>query len=166
MTNDESFFFDPNKEEGSHFDLIPPGEYVAEIIEAEIKQPRSGDGHMLTLTWRISEGDYEGRQIWESLCFQHSKEQTQAIARRKLKDICVACAIEEQITDPEVFKFKPVRVRIGIQVDRSGAWEDSNKISRVRSLEDDPKEPAPPQPAKPRPQAGSGPGKAPWRKSA
>jgi Protein of unknown function (DUF669) len=62
----ENFFFDPSKEEGSHFNLIRPGNYVAEIIEAEIKQPQSGDGHMLAITWRISEGDYEGRQIWES----------------------------------------------------------------------------------------------------
>jgi hypothetical protein len=162
----ESFFFDPSKEEGSHFDLIPPGEYVAEIIEAEIKQPRSGDGHMLALTWRISEGDFEGRQVWESLCFQHSNEQAQTIARRKLKDICIACGIEEQITDPEVFKFKSARVRIGVQVDKSGAYDDSNKISRVRSLEDDPAEITLSQPAKPKPQAGNGPGKAPWRKSA
>jgi hypothetical protein len=140
---------------------------VAEISEAEIKQPRSGDGHMLALTWRISEGDFEGRQVWESLCFQHSNEQTQTIARRKLKDICVACAIEEQITDPEVFKFKPVRVRIGVQADKNGAYDDSNKISWVRSLEDDPAEPAPPSPPpKPKPQAGNGPGTAPWRKSA
>jgi hypothetical protein len=164
----DSFFFDPSKEEGSHFDLIPPGEYVAEIIEAEIKQPRSGDGHMLALTWRVSEGDYEGRQVWESLCFQHSNEQTQAIARRKLKDICAALEINEQITDPEVFKFKPVRVRIGIQVDKSGQYDDSNKISRVRALEDDPGEPTPAPSSKPKPQptAGNGPGKAPWRKSA
>jgi hypothetical protein len=57
-------------------------------------------------------------------------------------------------------------VRIGVQVDKSGAYDDSNKISRVRSLEDDPAEITLSQPAKPKPQAGNGPGKAPWRKSA
>jgi hypothetical protein len=84
-----------------------------------------------------------------------------------LKDICIALGIGEQITDPEVFKFKPMRVRIGIQVDKSGRYDDSNKISRVQSLEDDPAEPTPlQQPTKPKPQAGNGPGDAPWRKRA
>ena len=57
----DKFLFDPEGEEGSHFDLIPAGDYEAEIIAAEIAQPRSGDGLMLKLTWRITKGDYEGR---------------------------------------------------------------------------------------------------------
>ena len=53
----DELLFDPETEEGSHFDLIPAGSYVAEIIEAEIGQPKSGAGHMLKLTWKITEGD-------------------------------------------------------------------------------------------------------------
>ena len=53
----DDFFFDPGTQEGSSFELIPPGDYVAEIIEAEIRQPKSGDGHMLALTWKICQGD-------------------------------------------------------------------------------------------------------------
>jgi len=32
----DKFLFDPEGEEGSHFDLIPAGSYVAEIIDAKI----------------------------------------------------------------------------------------------------------------------------------
>src|SRR5262249_41656798 len=75
----DEFFFDPDHEEGSRFELIPAGVYVAEVVETEITQPKSGDGNMLRLTWKITEGEYEGRPVWQTLCFQHSKEQTQTI---------------------------------------------------------------------------------------
>jgi hypothetical protein len=116
MSNE--FVFNPDQQEGG-FGLLPAGDYTAEIIEAEIRQPKSLDGHMLALTWKISDGEYEGRQAWQTLCYQHSNVQTQDIARRMLKDICIALGITEQVTDPEVFKFKPAKVRIGIQSENS-----------------------------------------------
>jgi Protein of unknown function (DUF669) len=130
------FVFDPANEEGDNFDLVPSGEYVAEIIDAAIKVPQSGDGHMLKLTFKIAEGEFEGRQIWWQLCYQHSKAQTQSIARRAIKGICDALDIHEQISDPEVFKLKPVRIRIGVKVNKSGQYDDRNKIIRVKPLRD------------------------------
>ena len=173
----DEFLFDPESQEGSHFDLIPAGSYVAEIIETEIAQPKSGDGHMLKLTWKISEGDYEGRQLWQTLCYQHSNAQTEAIARRSLKDLCVALDIGEQVSNPEIFKFKPARIRISVESDKSGQYDDQNRVRRVKPLTDSdgeaqevkrsaaaakpaPKD-VPPQAKKP---AGNGPGAAPWKR--
>jgi hypothetical protein len=172
----ENFYFDLETQEGSSFELIPPGAYAAEIIEAEIGQPRSGDGHMLSLTWRIVDGEYEGRQVWQTLCYQHSNAQTQDIARRMMKDICIALAINEQVTDPEVFKFKSAQVRIGIRPDKFGQFDARNFIKRVQTSAD--AEPPPPTAPKPpktvassqskpavKP-ANTGLGPAPWKKSA
>ena len=169
----DKFLFDPEGEEGSHFDLIPAGSYVAEIIDAEIAQPRSGDGHMLKLTWKITKGDYEGRQLWQMLCFEHSNPQTQSIARRTLKDLCDAFGIKEQISDPEIFKYKPARIRVGIEVDKTGQYDDQNRIRRVKPLTDSDSEAreakrsaaatkSAPPPAK---AAGNGPGAAPWKRA-
>jgi hypothetical protein len=177
----DEFYFDPEQQEGSSFEPIPKGEYTAEIIEAEIRQPRSGDGHMLALIWKIIDGDQEGRQVWDTLCYQHSNQTTQDIARRKLKDLCTALAITEQVTDPEVFKFKSVRVRIGIQSDKYGQYDDKNRINRILPLQEaqaealeaassKPAKPAAAQPAgaapKPAPKPTNGPGAAPWKRPA
>lgn len=97
----DEFYFNPEQQEGSDFELIPPGDYVAQIIEAEIRQPKSGDGHMLALTWKICEGEYENRQVWDTLCYQHSNVMAQDIARRRLKDICTAFDITEQVAIPK-----------------------------------------------------------------
>ena len=157
---------------------------AAEIIEAEIRQPKSGDGHMLALTWKICDGDFEGRQVWDTLCYQHSNATTQDIARKRLKDLCVALGITEQVTDPEIFKFKPAQVRVVVQVDKHGQFDDQNRIKGVRPLaETDAKsveaksssmkaaqsaKAAQAKPAvKPAPKpAGAGPGTAPWKRPA
>lgn len=166
------FFFDPSQQEGSNFEPFPAGYYVAEIISATIGQPKSGDGHMLSLTWRIAEGDYENRQIWQTLCYQHSNPTTQDIARKALKDICTALAINEQISDPEVLKFKPAKVKVVVEVDKFGQFDDKNVIKRVKPLTEPDNEAqeakpaaAAPKPAtKPTP-AGTGPGAAPWKQT-
>jgi hypothetical protein len=165
----DEFYFDPEHQEGSQFKLLPVGDYTAEIIDAVISQPKTGDGHMLSLTWKISDGDHEGRQIWQRLCYQHSNPTTQDIARRFLKDLCLALNINQQITDPEVFKFKPARVRVGVESDKYGQFDDQNRIKRVHPLSAEPEPPAPsPKPAtKPAPTAkpaAAGPGAAPWKK--
>lgn len=164
------FFFNPDEQEGSNFEPIPAGEYVAEIVDVAISQPKSDDGHMLRLVWRVVEGDFENRQVWQTLCYQHSNPTTQDIARKMLKDICVALDINEQISDPEIFKFKPARVRVDIESDKYGQYEDQNKIKRVKPLTkaDNEAQEAKPAAAAPKPApkpAGTGPGAAPWKQT-
>jgi hypothetical protein len=139
--------FDPATQEGNAWDVLPVGEYVAQIVEASIQQPNSGDGYHLALTWKIIEGDYEGRQVWQRITYLHSSEQAQTIGRKTLKDLCVATDVAEQVDDAEVFLFKPVRIRLGIERDKQGVYADKNRISRILPLEAKSEEPE--QPAKP-----------------
>ena len=142
--------FDPETQEGNSWDLLPVGEYVAQVVEASILKPNSGDGYYLALTWKIIEGDYEGRQVWQRITYLHSSEQAQTIGRKMLKDLCVATGVAKQFDDVEVFLFKPVRIRLGIERDKQGVYPDKNRISRILPLEAKSEEPEQPeQPAKP-----------------
>ena len=142
--------FDPATQEGNAWDVLPVGEYVAQIVEASIQQPNSGDGYHLALTWKIIKGDYEGRQVWQRITYLHSSEQAQTIGRRTLKDLCDALGVNEQVKDAEVFLFKPARIRLGIERDKQGVYPDKNRISRILPLEAKSEEPEQPeQPAKP-----------------
>lgn len=161
---DHDFSFDPGAEEGTNFDLIPVGVYVAEIIEAGLSTPKSGLGSMLNLTWRIIEGDYEGRQIWDRLCYLHPNLQTQSIARKRLKDVCDALGILQHFTDPEILKYKPARIKVGIETDRNGQYDDQNRVKRVYPLDDEGK--TSPEPARPAPRPVTGGPGLPWRTGA
>jgi Protein of unknown function (DUF669) len=130
--------------------VLPVGEYVAQVVEATIQQPNSGDGYQLALTWKIIKGDNEGRQVWQRITYLHSSEQAQTIGRKTLKDLCVATDVAEQVDDAEVFLFKPVRIRLGIERDKQGVYPDKNRISRILPLEAKSEEPEQPQqPARP-----------------
>jgi len=142
--------FDPETQEGNSWELLPVAEYVAQVVEASIQQPNSGDGYYLALVWKIIKGDYEGRQVWQRITYLHSSEQAQTIGRKMLKDLCVATGVAEQVDDAEVFLFKPVRIRVGIERDKQGVYADKNRISRILPLEAKSEEPEQPeQPAKP-----------------
>ena len=47
--------------------------------------------------------------------FVHSSERAQAIGRKMLKISASPLGCNEQVVDEEVFLFKPVRIRMGIE---------------------------------------------------
>ncbi len=164
--------FHTDQEAGNSWELIPVGEYVAQVIEATVAPPKSGNGYMLTLVWKILEGQYENRQLWQTITFLHSSEVAQSIGRKAIKDLCDATGAEGAVKDASVFLFKPVRIRIGIEKDKDGIYEDKNKVSRIMPLESKdsaaPTTPAPkPAPAAVAAAAKAGPaGSAPWHRNA
>lgn len=139
--------FDPATQEGSKFDLLPVNWYKAQVTDASVSQPQSGDGYGINLTWQITEGDYEGRYVWQRITVTHSSAQATIIGRRQFKDLCVATGIDEQVTDVAVFKFIPCQIRVGIQQDKNGIYDDKNRVSRIWHIDAPVKQPK--QSAKP-----------------
>src|SRR5215472_11753050 len=101
--------FDPSQEEGNTWSLIPPGEYMAQAIEGEVSPTKNGAGTYVRLTWKILEGEFENRQVWQYVTFRHTNEQAQSIGRKTIKDICVAMDIQQAVQDAAVFLYKPVK---------------------------------------------------------
>jgi hypothetical protein len=167
--------FDPENQVGNSWDLLPIDEYAAAIIEIAVAQPKSGDGYYVAVTWKIDEGDYEGRQVWQRITFLHSSEQAQTIGRKQLKDLCNATGLGgEHVEDVEVFLFKRAKIKVGIERDKDGIYDDKNVVKRILPLDapaqpasakPDPKPSTPttakPQPAAKPPAARPG-GSAPW----
>jgi hypothetical protein len=133
---------DPEKQEGNSWDPLPAGEYVAQIVQASVQQPKSGDGYYLAITWKIAEGKFEGRQVWHRITFVHSNEQAQTIGRKTLKDLCIALDVNEKVKNAEIFLFGLARIKLGIEKDEQGLYADRNKVSRILPLEPKPAEPA------------------------
>jgi hypothetical protein len=166
--------FDPETQEGSQFNVLPKGEYVAQVIDVKVSPHSTGDGYGINLTWQICEGEHENRCVFQHITFQHSSAQAQQIGRQQLKDLCVATGVTEHVNDVEIFKFIPCRIRLGIEKDRDGIHDDKNKVARVLPLEPpaqqtpEPAKPAAPKPPKPgamkaAPQAVKNNSGAPWR---
>lgn len=162
--------FEPENQQGNSWALIPIGEYPATIVEIAVAQPKSGDGYYVAVTWKIDEGDYEGRQIWQRIVYLHSSEQAQGIGRKQLKDLCAATGLGgEHVEDVEVFLYKRAKIKVGVEHDKDGVYDDKNKVLRICALDETspqtPSQPSSPQlpPAKVGTvKASTGGGKKPW----
>jgi hypothetical protein len=141
--------FDPAQEPaGGGFDPIPPGEYSATVVEADVKTPRSGDGYMLSMQYKVDDGEYEGRRVFQTIVFQHSNETAQKIGRATMKSLCDACGLQAAVKDTQDFLFKPVRLKIGIEKDKNGAYDDRNRVLKILPPGGGEHAPAPPPPAR------------------
>jgi hypothetical protein len=123
--------------------LLPNEEYVAQIDEAAVMQPKTGDGYYIALTWKISEGEYEGRQVWQRIMYLHSSEQARTIGRKMLKDLCSALCINEHVEDVDVFLFRPAKIKVGVEKDKTGQYDDKNVVKRILPFAA-PDQPSPP----------------------
>jgi hypothetical protein len=123
--------FDPSQLSSDSFDLVPPGEYPAVVVEAEVKSPRSGDGYMLAVRYKISDGPHEGRLIFDNAVIQHSNETATKIGRARVKGLCDACGVQGAVKDTDEFLWKPVTIKVGIEKDKAGLYEDKNRILKI-----------------------------------
>jgi hypothetical protein len=65
-------------------EVLPPGKYLAQLIESEMAPTKAGDGQLLKLIFEILEGPSARRKIFDQLNLVNRNEQTVEIAQRTL----------------------------------------------------------------------------------
>jgi hypothetical protein len=138
-TLDEAF--DLDHEEGTSFELLPNGKYVAEVTHASVGPTKAGNASMISLTWTVAEGEYEKRLVFQTVLVKHGNPDAQRIGRQRFKDVCFACGVTGQVTDLDVLLYKPCAIVVGIEKDKTGNYPDKNRVTRVAPLNPAPKPP-------------------------
>jgi hypothetical protein len=124
--------FDIDTEEGlPEISLFPAGKYPAEIEDAKVGPTKNGNGQAVNLKWRIVDGEYENRVVFQSILITHTSEAAQKIGRGMFKDVCFSCGLTGKITDLEVLKFKKCSIKVGIEKSKDDQYPDKNRIVRV-----------------------------------
>jgi Protein of unknown function (DUF669) len=124
--------FEPEKEKGTSFDLLPSGKYKAEIVQATCGRTKNGRAQSVKLRWAITEGDFENRLLFQDIIVQHDEsEGAQRIGREKFKDLCDACGITDPVTKLDVLLYRPCMISVTIEKDKNGEYPDKNKVARV-----------------------------------
>jgi len=108
-------------------ELLPAGEYLAEIVESDYKQTRSGNGAYLELVFEIVDGEYKGRQLVERLNLENPNETTVRIAKGTLARILLALDLFA-VADSEELHHKPMKIKVEVKADKSGSMQ--NRISK------------------------------------
>jgi hypothetical protein len=95
-------------------DVLPPGKYLAHLIESEMLPTKAGDGQFLKLVFEVLEGPSARRKIFDQLNLVNRNDQTVEIAQRALSAICHAVG-QVHVSDSEQLHFKPLIVTLKVE---------------------------------------------------
>jgi hypothetical protein len=115
------------------FSLIPAGRYPAVIEESDIQPLKSGNGQALVLTFRIVDGEYNGRKIWNRLNIRHTNPEAERISQQGLRELCDAIGVT-RMQDTVELHNKPMTIRVKIREDKTGQYEPTNEIAGYAAL--------------------------------
>lgn len=102
--------YDPNAEAQQDLGKLPTGEYVAQIIDSDMKASANG-GQYLALTYEVTEGPYKGRKHWENVNLYNDNPQVVEIANRQFASIREATGVAAP-RDSQELHYKPHVIRI------------------------------------------------------
>lgn len=153
-------------------DLLPPGEYVVQIIASEMRPTKAADGsEYLWMEMDIIQGEYTNRKLWTRLNLKNHNAATVESAYRDLSAICHATG-QLEISNTEMLHYKPMVVVVKVKPPKNG-YEASNEIKGYKSMaggapaqQSQPRPAAAPQQSsfQPPPTVATPAGGAPWRR--
>lgn len=118
-----STFNHEEHEKMGDFSPIPAGEYLAMIVESELKMTKAATeannpklGQYVSLKFKIEGGDYDGRTIFTNLNIINPNQQAVEIANKELASICEALGLGP-VDDTEELHGKPLVIRVSIKAE-------------------------------------------------
>lgn len=98
------------------FTPLPAGDYLMQIVEAELMDTKDGMGKYLKLVMEVIHGEHSGRKHFENLNLVNNNEKTVEIAQRAFSGICRAVGVLNA-RDTREIEFKPFVASISVDVD-------------------------------------------------
>lgn len=128
-----NLMFNANEVQGERqeFGTLPPGQYLVAITDSQMKPTKAGTGEFLQLEMEVQAGPHTGRKVWERLNLNNPNAQAVDIARKTLKEICLACN-RPIIQSSEELHGIPMLADIKIEKGKEGN-NDTNRISKYHS---------------------------------
>ena len=97
------------------FDPLPPGEYVVEVVDSDVKQTKAGDGAYIALQLRVVEGEFENRRVFTNINHQNPNPKAQVIGERQLAQLCTAVGLKHSLDDVVDLHNIPVKAVILVE---------------------------------------------------
>ena len=123
--------FVPDEAEENPFAPIAAGWYLGEIIKSELKDTKNKDGKYLALTFKVVEGDHEGRLIFTNLNIVNKSDVAVKIARSDLKAICGAVGFEGDLEDTVDLHNVPMMVKVSLKPE-TAQWPAKNELKNFK----------------------------------
>lgn len=144
------------------YEVLPPGKYLAQIVNSEMRVTKDGNGQYLYLEIDVLEGPYAGRKLFDRLNLVHMNPEVSELAKRTLSAICRAVG-KLQVSDSDqlhlIAFIADVRVR-----PPKGQYGESNSIRYLPRAPQSGVAPAPTAAPAPAPASAPAAGGLPWKR--
>lgn len=131
---DVSFSAEEIKAAGENrFEIIPAGNYLAQIVKSEIKVNKDGQGTRLSLQFQITDGEKRGRTLFQDVTLKNANETAMKIGREQLAQLARACGLT-RVQDSAQLHDIEMQIKVGIREDKTGLYEPRNEIKRFEPL--------------------------------
>ena len=132
--------FDVNtvKEVDDDFKPLPPGNYPVSIDYCDVRDTKKMNGEMLHLEFLVTEGNWQGRKLFDNLLLKHENPTAVEMGKKKIAALARAIGLEKfKLNESRAFLNKPLVVDIEIKKGTDG-YADSNEITKYLAYQDAP----------------------------
>jgi uncharacterized protein DUF669 len=112
------------------FELLPSGWYDAQVIETNYVQTKNRTGWIIECTWELINSPFGKRRVWDRVNVKNDSAKAQEIGQQRLKEMTEAMGVV-QLDDTQQLQFIPCSIRVGVEHDQTGQYEDKNKVTGV-----------------------------------
>lgn len=103
--------YNPEAEAQQDFSPLPSGEYLAQIVDSDMKPTKKNDGEYLELEYVILEGDFKGRKAWARINLDNPSDKAVEIAQRQFASVREATGVAAP-RDSQDLHYKPHLIRV------------------------------------------------------
>jgi Protein of unknown function (DUF669) len=129
--------FVPEDAEDNPFGVLDAGWYEAEITKSEMKITNDKEGKYLALTFKITEGEKQGRFVFANLNLVNKSDVAVKIARSDLKKICNAVGLPGDLEDSVDLHNIPMKVLVSVKP-ATAQWPEKNELKDFKDVNFDP----------------------------
>lgn len=126
--------FVPEDTETADFSPIPAGWYEAELIKSKLETTKDKTGKYLAFTFKVIDGDYDGRLVFTNLNIVNKNETAVKIANSDLKKICEAVGFAGELEDTEDLHNIPLMVKASVKPE-TAQWPAKNELKDFKAVE-------------------------------
>ena len=106
--------YDPNAEAQQDLGKLPTGEYLAQIIDSDIKPNSNNNGEYAEFVYEVMDGPLKGRKHWQRITLDNPNGKAVEIGNRQFASLREAVGVMNP-RDTQDLHYKPNVIRIEFQ---------------------------------------------------
>lgn len=114
----------------NNYDPLPEGWYNCRIVEATIKQTKSGTGQYISIRYDVTGPSHQGCQVFGTLNIKNDSQKAEEIGRQQLGQLMRAIGLA-RVTDTDQLINGELQIKLSIKRDEQYGYKNEIKAFKA-----------------------------------